>query len=111
MAKVQFNCRLDPEVVRWIDEQAEAQTEKLGKRISQADVVTQLVAGQPFRTKPTRVHKAAVARRAADPLAQVLERDDFDYINPDELPSAGSVGVTDWRAGRKPLLKPSEGKK
>lgn len=97
--------------MRWIDEQAEAQTEKTGKRISQADIVTQLVLGQPFRVKPKREHRAAVERRNADPLAQALERDDIDYLKPDELPSAGSVGVADWRANRKPLLRPSEKKK
>ncbi len=131
MAKVQFNCRLEPEIVKWIDEQAEAQSEKQGKRVSQADIVTQLVLGQPFKVKPTKEHKAAAERRAADPLAAALERDDIDYMKPDELPSAGSIGaavgryideanrdlnrpphmsVANWRAGRKPLLKPGEKK-
>ena len=54
--------------------------------------------------KMSKKVQAAEARKASDPVAQNLGRTDIDYMNPDELPSAGSVGdaiQTDiWRAGR-----------
>jgi len=48
------------------------------------------------KAKPRKLSKKAQlaeSRKAADPVAQQLGRDDIDYMNPDELPSAGSVGV------------------
>jgi hypothetical protein len=61
--------------------------------------------------KPSKQAVQAESRKAADPIAQTLGREDIDYMNPDELPSAGSVGAPDWRANRKPLLKPKDRRK
>lgn len=91
----------------------------------------------PRARRLSKKAQAAEARKAADPVAQNLGRDDIDYMNPDELPSAGSVGmnpsvggqvlettlhrdgtnthrhITDWRekrTARGPLLKQKDRK-
>lgn len=104
--------------------------ERAGGVRSETDVVIELLrlglAGNVGKVAK-RVVIEAQARKASDPLASVVERDDIDYTKPDELPSGGSVAYLDatgpsvasgkgkvamasWRAGRKPLLKPGEKK-
>lgn len=128
MAKVQFNCRLEEDVAQYIADEATR------KGCSQADLITVWanrssvgMLSEPAPRKLSKKAQAVEARKASDPLAQNLGREDIDYTNPDELPSGGSVGVVDavgpkladgrgkvtmetWRANRKPLLKPGDRK-
>jgi hypothetical protein len=124
VAKVQFNCRLDEETRDRIVEIAESRGE------SQADVIALMIAALDMQTaqgrvQPRKLSKKAAhveALRASDPMAD--ERPEIDYGNT-ELPNGGSVSVVgaaiptaqrpaasmgDWRAGRKPLLKPGDRK-
>jgi len=52
MAKVQFNCRLDEEIAKWIADESERQSAE-GKKFSQADVITLLVGSAAFRSPAT----------------------------------------------------------
>lgn len=132
MAKVQFNCRLDEgvrdRIVAIANESGMSQAEVIECLVTQRDIkaAEATLAELPAKSvilQPRKVSKKvklAEERKAADPLAQALGRDDIDYMTPDELPSAGSVGVhldavsenrgkasiETWRASRKPLLKP-----
>lgn len=38
--------------------------------------------------KQSRKQREIAARRAADPIAQIVERTDIDYSDPDQLPTA-----------------------
>jgi hypothetical protein len=131
--RVSLNCLISPETKATID--------RLRCEHSQGEMVDVAVAaycspafqrsltvGEPVAPKLSKKAQAAEARKAADPLAQALGRTDIDYMNPDELPSAGSVGfnrvpanlppaivddrpIQIWRANRKPLLKPGDAKR
>lgn len=43
MAKVQFNCRLESDIAKWIADEAARLTRARGTKYSQADVVARLV--------------------------------------------------------------------
>lgn len=132
MAKVQFNCRLEESVVEWITEEAEKQSAKLGKFVSQADVITMLIGSAVFvasassQKKLSKKDRLIAELEASDPVGAA--RDDVELGN-FELPRGGSIGakirtdvqimnrdlnrppevsVADWRSGRKPLLRPKE---
>jgi len=124
MAETELKAfRLPHDVIAAIHERA------AGVRSETAVVIEMLrfaMAGKSPKSSKREV-VAAQKRKAEDPLSTVVDRNDIDYVNPDELPSGGSVAsldavgplasdgrgrasVENWRAGRKPLLKPSERK-
>ena len=131
--KVQFNCRLEELVAEWIATEAMLKSVELKRRISQADVIEMLVgqvdaAAVPERDwKPKKVSKLeqVVRQRAEGDLsARLVGRDDVDYSDVESGPSThildavgvglrepkGKISVAEWRAGRKPLMKPGEKK-
>ena len=75
--------------------------------------------GQP--RKPNKRETAIRERAAGDVVAQAAERDDIDYSDVESTPTThvatldavsptgpvGKVSMENWRANRKPLLKPS----
>lgn len=79
MAKVQFNCRLDEDVVKWIAEEAERRSVN-GKKFSQADVVTVLVGSaenveprKPPETKTEKTKAMDLVGRRDQELARLVE--------------------------------------
>lgn len=135
MAKVQFNRRLEEATVEKINAEVERLSKLHGFVVSQGDVIELRFAGPIVQSskKLSKREQKIAAIRAQDPMAD--HRPDIEYGS-DELPSAGSVARTvrhlpsdlqagepvtilkgvvrsipNWRAGRKPLLKPSERKK
>jgi hypothetical protein len=64
MAKTQCNYRLDSATAKWIADEARRQSKRTGKRVSQADVVTMLVAGTAFEPEPIRIPEAKPSKTA-----------------------------------------------
>lgn len=65
-----------------------------------------------FKTvKLSKKQKALADLAASDVTAQAVGREDIEYGSHETTPRGQHVVNSDWRAGRKPLTKPSEQKK
>jgi hypothetical protein len=97
-------------------------TEPLSKSVTK-----RLAAQGANGKKPSRREAAIQERAAGDIVAQKTERDDIDYSDVESTPTThvamldatgppladgmGKVTTENWRANRKPLLKPKDRKK
>lgn len=99
-------------------------------RESQGAIIDRIVAAEhesvstsPRARKPSRREVEAAKRARADAAAQAVERDDIDYSDVESTPGVSVAGLRgsmeaastatrealdQWRASRKPLLKPKD---
>jgi hypothetical protein len=103
------------------NETRESQGEVVDRALSVLAAITPEAESRPLKKQNKR--DAAIQQRAStDVIASVVERDDIDYSDIDSTPTThvatldaigtngpqGKVSLENWRAKRKPLLKPRD---
>lgn len=124
--RVPFNCNIAPTTKELITDIQNETRESQGEVVDRAVALLALGEESPLRVeKKTRRKDRAVQERAqGDITAQLMGRADIDYSDVDSTPMThvgtldvagpeaaggnGKISMRQWRAGRKPLLKPKE---
>ena len=121
--RVPFNCFIAPPTKEAITGLQNKTRESQGEIVDRA--VALLTEGKVLpisrAKKPNKRETAIQERAAGDRTAQEAERQDIDYsdvestptthvsqIDNTRIPLIGRVALDDWRAKRKPLLKPKD---
>lgn len=125
--RVALNCLVAPSTKNRLnairEETGESQGEIVDRALSVLDAITPESEPEPTR-KSSRRTRAIKERAASDYIAQAAERKDIDYSDVDSTPTThvatldamaptgpvGKVSIENWRANRRPLLKPKDRK-
>lgn len=123
--RLSFKCKLAPSTQELITGIQNETKESQGEIIDRA--IAMLALGEEVnpkvRKQPTKREAAIADRAASDVVAQAVERTDIDYSDVDSTPTThvarmarnpkgecqiSERKLSDWRASRRPLLKPKD---
>lgn len=124
--RIPLNCLIAPATKEWLTGIQNKTGESQGEIIDRFARQGVFTAEPQPRRKMSRRETAIQERAASDQTAREVGRDNIDYSDVDSSPTThvatldavgpkvsdrvGKVTTENWRAGRKPLLKPSERK-
>lgn len=120
--RVHLNCMVTPATLEWLRAASLSQGEAVDFAVDVAKMAE--AQGRLMPARRSRREREVAARAASDLTAQAVGRPEIDYSDIESTPMThvatldavgprvdfgrGKASVENWRAGRKPILKPGD---